>query len=72
MHVQQNVKKKCFKQFLLWYIILYAGENSHKIQYTLTLVKNEISSLLKMFYVIKELENAPNIIKLRKDRYKRA
>ena len=36
------------KQFVLWYIVLHAGENLHKIQYTLALVKNEIFSLLKM------------------------
>jgi hypothetical protein len=47
-------------------------EDLHKLQYTLTLVRNEISSLLKMFYVTKELGNALDIIKLRKDRYKRA
>jgi hypothetical protein len=58
-------------QFTLWYILLYAGENLHKLQYTLTLVKNEIYYLLKMFCVTKELGNALDIIKMRKDRYKR-
>ena len=62
----------CFMQFALWHILLYAGENLHKLQYTLALVKNEISSLLKMFCVTKELGNALNIIKLKKGRYKRA
>ena len=67
-----STMKLYFMQFALWYILWYAGENLHKLQYTLTLVKNDISSLLEMFYVTKELGNALNIIKLRKDRYKRA
>jgi len=58
--------------FVSLYLLLYAVENLHKLQYTLTVVKNEIYSLLKMFYVTKELGNALNIIMLRKGRYKRA